>query len=156
MSKEILLQSCLPGAINTNSSQQKLSTMAISPKTPGIHHIALRCKDMTATKSFYRDVLGLELALDTPDLIGFVAGGVIIAFKKATPENPDNLTFTPFNIGLDHVALACESEDELHRVANGLIQASVENTGVKLDETLQKLYVAFKDPDHIQWEFYMI
>ena len=62
----------------------------------------------------------------------------------------------PFNIGLDHVALACETEEELHRVAKELSDAGVENTGVKLDETLQKNYVAFKDPDRIQWEFYMI
>ena len=29
-------------------------------------------------------------------------------------------------------------------------------TGVKLDETLGKRYVAFKDPDRIAWEFYMV
>ena len=61
--------------------------------------------------------------------------------------------FTPFNIGLDHVALACETEEELNRVANDLSAAGVENTGVKLDETLQKLYVAFKDPDRINGSF---
>ena len=26
---------------------------------------------------------------------------------------------------------------------------------IKRDEALNKLYVAFKDPDRIQWEFYM-
>ena len=31
----------------------------------------------------------------------------------------------------------------------------MENTGVKLDETLGKRYVAFKDPDRIAWELYM-
>ncbi|MCW3108213.1 MAG: bleomycin resistance protein [Segetibacter sp.] len=130
--------------------------MSINPKTPGIHHVGLRCKDMIATKNFYQNVIGLHLALDTPDLMGFVAGSVFIAFKKAAPQNPGDVIFTPFNIGLDHIALACESEDELYRIASGLADASVENTGVKLDETLQKLYVAFKDPDRIQWEFYMI
>ena len=53
-------------------------------------------------------------------------------------------------------ALTCETEEELHRFAKGLAESGVENTGVKLDETLQKNYVAFKDPDRIQWEFYMI
>ncbi|WP_121356488.1 VOC family protein [Flavisolibacter nicotianae] len=129
--------------------------MAIQPQTPGIHHIALRCKNFSVTKDFYQNVLGLPLALDSPDLIAFVAGQVIVAFKKAeTNGNPDAV-FTPFNIGLDHVALVCETEDELHRFAKGLADAGVENTGVKKDETLQKLYVAFKDPDRIQWEFYM-
>ena len=39
-------------------------------------------------------------------------------------------------------------------VADALKAAGVENTGVKLDETLGKRYVAFKDPDRIAWEFY--
>lgn len=129
--------------------------MAINPKTKGIHHVALRCTDFTVTKNFYRDVLGFTLALDSEDLIGFVAGNVVIAFKKADAEAGRDV-FTPFNIGLDHIALACESEDELKRVAGELSDAGVDNTGVKTDETLQKLYVAFKDPDRIQWEFYMM
>lgn len=130
--------------------------MAINPKTPGIHHIALRCSDFEIAKNFYTSVIGLPLALDREDIIAFAAGSVVIAFKKAAPVSPENNVFTPFNVGLDHIAIACEHEDELRRVANGLAAAGVENTGVKLDETLQKLYVAFKDPDRIQWEFYMV
>jgi glyoxylase I family protein len=129
--------------------------MAINPKSTGIHHIALRCTDFNVTKNFYQDVLGFNLALESPQIIAFVTGSVIIAFKKANATFQKDV-FTPFNIGLDHIALACESEDELNRVALELSEAGVENTGVKLDETLQKLYVAFKDPDRIQWEFYMI
>jgi len=130
--------------------------MSITPKTPGIHHIALRCSDMNTTKNFYQNILGLPLPLDTPDLMDFVAGSVFIVFKKASPFHAEDTKFTPFNIGLDHIAIACENEEELNRVAKGLADAGVENTGVKLDETLQKLYVAFKDPDRIQWEFYMV
>src|SRR4051812_27811308 len=115
--------------------------MTISPKTPGIHHIALRCTDMITTKDFYQNILGLPLALDTEELLAFIAGSVIIVFKKASPVHSEDKAFTPFNIGLDHIAIACENEDELNRVATGLAEAGVENTGVKLDETLQKLYV---------------
>jgi glyoxylase I family protein len=129
--------------------------MAIEPKTTGIHHIALRCKDFSVTKEFYQNVLGLPLALDSPELMAFLAGGVIVVFKKANSNGNANDVFTPFNIGLDHVALTCDTEEELHRFAKGLADAGVENTGVKNDEVLQKLYVAFKDPDRIQWEFYM-
>lgn len=128
--------------------------MAINPKATGIHHIALRCTDFDVTKNFYQNVIGFTLALESPDIIAFLAGSIIIAFKKATAQ-AKTAVFTPFNIGLDHIALACESEEELHRVARELSEAGVENTGVKTDETLKKLYVAFKDPDRIQWEFYM-
>ncbi len=130
--------------------------MAINPQTPGIHHIALRCTDMSTTKNFYQNILGLPLALDTEELIGFIVGSVFIVFKKASPPHSEDKVFTPFNIGLDHIAMACENEEELNRVAKGLTNAGIENTGVKLDETLKKLYVAFKDPDRIQLELYMI
>jgi glyoxylase I family protein len=129
--------------------------MKIDPKTQCVHHIYLRCTDMNVTKKFYQEILGFKLALDSPDIIGLLAGAVIIVFKKATAA-PGTEVFNPFNIGLDHIALACETETELQRIAQALAAAGVENTGVKLDETLQKLYVAFKDPDRIQWEFYMI
>lgn len=129
--------------------------MAISPKTSGIHHIALRSRDFETTKNFYQNIIGLQLALDTPDLIGFLAGSVFIGFRKAEPKNDSEAVFSPFRVGLDHVALTCETEEELHRFAKGLADAGVENTGVKTDPTLNKLYVAFKDPDRIQWEFYM-
>lgn len=54
---------------------------------------------------------------------------------------------------LDHIALGCEDEAELERVANALNEAGVENTGLKMDEALDKRYVAFKDTDRIAWEF---
>lgn len=129
--------------------------MAIHPKTSGIHHIALRCRDFARTKAFYHGLLGFEMALETPELIGCLVGNVFVGFKLAAPPHPEDTTFTPFNIGLDHLAIACETEAELLRVADALQAAGVENTGVKTDPGLGKRYVAFKDPDRIAWEFYM-
>ena len=126
--------------------------MPINPKTTGIHHINLRCSNLDASKIFYRDIIGFPIALENDQLFAFPVGNVFIVFKKAD----DEAKFNPFTIGTDHLAIACESEEELRRVAQGLSDTNVENTGVKLDTTLQKQYVAFKDPDRIQWEFYMI
>ena len=129
--------------------------MAIIPKTAGIHHIGLRSMDFDVTKNFYRDIIGFPLVVDRPDLIAFACGNVFIVFKKADPRDKRYSSFSPFEVGLDHIAMMCASEDELHRFAKELTEAGVENTGVKLDTGLNKLYVAFKDPDRIQWEFYM-
>ena len=129
--------------------------MAINLQTPGINHIALRCKDMEITKKFYREILGLSLVYESENLNGFMAGNVLIGFLKANNNSQDEV-FNPMTIGMDHIAISCETNDELERVANGLNDAKVENTGIKFDETLQKKYVAFKDPDRIQWEFYMV
>lgn len=129
--------------------------MAISPQTPGIHHITLRTSNMARAKSFYQDTLGFQIAMEVTDLFIFIAGGTFIGMRPATVQSPDE-KFNPFNIGLDHLALGCADETELHRVADALAAANVENTGVKFDATLGKKYVSFKDPDRINWEFYMI
>ena len=129
--------------------------MSISPQTPGIHHLALRTSDMARAKDFYHHTLGFPIALEITDLFIFIAGGTFIGIRPATVSTPDE-KFNPFNIGLDHLALGCEDEAELQRVANALEEAKIENTGVKFDATLGKNYISFKDPDHINWEFYMI
>ncbi len=126
-----------------------------SPMKSYIHHICLRSMDFERTKNFYSKTLGFPLIIDTPGLIIFLAGSVFIAFKQADPRNKEFTTFSPFEVGLDHVAITCEREEELHQFAKKLANAGVENTGVKMDPALNKLYVAFKDPDRIAWEFYM-
>ena len=126
-----------------------------SPMKDFIHHICLRSMDFDVTKKFYGNTLGWKLVIDNPELIIFLAGSVFIAFKKANPRDKQYSSFSPFEIGLDHVAITCETEEELHRFTKKITDAGVENTGVKLDGALNKLYVAFKDPDRIAWEFYM-
>ena len=126
-----------------------------SPMKSYIHRICLRSMDFDRTKEFYQNILGFPLAIDTNELIIFVANNVFLGFKKADPRNKEFSFFSPFEVGLDHIAIACETEDELHRFAEILANAGVENTGVKLYNVLNKLYVAFKDPDRIFWEFYM-
>jgi catechol 2,3-dioxygenase-like lactoylglutathione lyase family enzyme len=120
-----------------------------------IHHICLRSIDFDVTKKFYGNTLGWKLVMDKPDLIIYLTGSVFVAFKKAEPRDKKYSTFSPFEVGLDHIAINCETEDELRKFTKKITDAGVENTGVKLDEALNKLYVAFKDPDRIAWEFYM-
>jgi len=107
--------------------------VAIIPRTPGIHHIGLRSTDFDVAKNFYRDSIGFPLIVDRRDLIVFAAGSVFIAFKKAEPRNKNYSFFSPFEVGLDHIAMTCDREEELFRFAKGLVDAGIENTGVKMD-----------------------
>ena len=129
--------------------------MAIQIQTPGVHHIALRSSDLQRSRRFYIDTLGFSPILEAEGIFLFLAGNTAIGVRGPTAESPSGDRFNPFRVGLDHIALACTDESELERVANALADAGVENTGVKMDETLGKRYVAFKDPDRIQWELYM-
>jgi glyoxylase I family protein len=128
----------------------------IRPQTPGVHHVALRVSDLTRSKQFYTETLGFDLLAEMPGLVLFGAGETAFGLRGPAEQTPPGDRFDPFRVGLDHVALACTSEQELRRVAQALSDAGVENTGVKMDDVLGKLYVAFKDPDRISWEFYMV
>jgi glyoxylase I family protein len=127
----------------------------IGIRTTGVHHLALRVTDLERAHRFYGQLLGFPVVLETDNLFLFLAGST--AFGVRGPEAATLATdrFDPFRVGLDHVALACESENELERVAERLDAAGVTNTGVKTDPVLDKQYVAFRDPDGIAWEFYM-
>jgi glyoxylase I family protein len=129
--------------------------MAVNLKTPGVHHVSLRSTNLERSKKFYEGVLGFPVLLSSPEIVVLGAGSTAIGLRAPDAKTPTGDVANPFRPGLDHVALACENERELERVAAALTQAGVENTGVKLDETLGKKYVAFKDPDRIAWEFYM-
>jgi catechol 2,3-dioxygenase-like lactoylglutathione lyase family enzyme len=130
--------------------------MSINIKTPGAHHIALRSTNIERSKHFYTETLGFPIIMETPELFLFSAGKTAFGVRAPDAETPGDDKFDPYRVGLDHIALACEDDDELERVAASLTEAGVENTGVKLDATLGKKYVAFKDPDRIAWELYMV
>jgi glyoxylase I family protein len=130
--------------------------MSIGIKTPGIHHVTLRSANLQRSRQFYAETLGFPILLETRDLFIFAAGSTAVGVRGPDAKTLPGDVFNPCRVGLDHVALACSDESELQRVAKALSDAGVANTGVKLDETLGKHYIAFKDPDRIAWEFYSV
>lgn len=129
--------------------------MVIALTTPGVHHIALRSTDLARSRRFYAELLGFPIVLESAGMFLFLAGATAVAVRGPEAATPAGDLFSPFRAGLDHLALACPDERELQRVAAAITAAGVENTGIKMDPTLNRRYVAFKDPDRIAWEFYM-
>ena len=127
----------------------------INVKTTGVHHVTLRSTDLARSRVFYAERLGFPVVLDTQELFIFLAGSTAIGVRAPAEQTPASDSFDPFRVGLDHIALACGDKTELRRVAAALTVAGVEHTGVKMDPTLQKEYLAFKDPDGMKWELYM-
>lgn len=130
--------------------------MPINFKTPGLHHLALRVSNLEKAKEFYVGKLGFPIALEKPNLVVIVVGSHPIGLRGPEEQTPAGDQFNPFRVGLDHLAFGCETKEELVRVTAVLNEYAIENTGIKFDETLQKDYVCFKDPDRISWEFFMI
>lgn len=129
--------------------------MAIDIKTSGVHHVALRSTDYQRSRHFYLETLGFQKLLEGENILLFLAGSTAFAVRGPVEGTPENDAFNPHRAGLDHVALACDDEAEVERVAGELSAAGVWNTGAKTDDVLGKRYVAFKDPDGIKWELYM-
>lgn len=129
--------------------------MSMRIDTTGVHHLALRVTNLERSRRFYADVLGFPVVLEGPGIFLCLAGETAIAVRGPEAATQPTDSFSPFRVGLDHVALGCRDEAELLRVADALGRAGVDNTGVRLDPTLNRQYVAFKDPDRIAWEFYM-
>ena len=130
--------------------------MSINIKTSGAHHVALRCTDLERAKRFYTQTLGFPIVKELPELFLFSAGSTAIGVRGPEADTDRGDKFNPHRVGLDHIALACDDEKELERVTAALTEAGIENTGIKTDKALGKKYVAFKDPDRISWEFYMV
>jgi catechol 2,3-dioxygenase-like lactoylglutathione lyase family enzyme len=121
-------------------------------QTSGLNHIILTISAVARSRAFYGDLLGFDLK-DVADGFVFISGGVFFFFFPSKQPLPDD-RFNEFRIGLDHLAFAAPDEDALHSLAETLKQAGVETQGVETYFTGNK-YVAFRDPDNIQLEYWL-
>jgi catechol 2,3-dioxygenase-like lactoylglutathione lyase family enzyme len=128
--------------------------MSIALKTAGVSHLALRSTDLARSRRFYADTLGLPVVAEGPGFFVVLAGATVVGILAPDEGTPAGDRFSSSRVGLDHLALSCDDDTELARVAAGLAAAGVPNTGVKNDPATGKDYVAFDDTDGITWEFY--
>lgn len=121
-------------------------------ETPGLNHIIMTIKDVKTSREFYGDLLGFETK-NIADGFFIMTGGVAIFFFSPRRPIPDD-RFNEFRIGLDHLAFTAPNESALHSLAGKLQAAGVDTKGVETYHTGNK-YVAFRDPDNIQLEYWL-
>ena len=121
-------------------------------ETPGLNHIIMTIKDVKTSQAFYGDLLEFEVEA-IADGFFLRTGGVTIFFFPSTRPIPND-RFNEFRIGLDHLSFTAPSEDALESLAERLLAAGVETKGVETYHTGNR-YVAFRDPDHIQLEYWL-
>jgi catechol 2,3-dioxygenase-like lactoylglutathione lyase family enzyme len=81
-------------------------------------------------------------------------GGVFLYFiPSLKPIAGDR--FSEFRIGLDHLSFSAPDEGALHDLADKLISSGVDTQGVEVFELTGNKYVAFRDPDNIQLEYWL-
>lgn len=126
-------------------------------ETPGLSHVVLTAADTARSCAFYGDLLGFEIT-DMPDIPGggffFYAGGAaFFVFQSRQPIPGDR--FSEFRIGLDHLSFDAPSREALDALADKLLAAGVETQGVERFAPTGNWYVAFRDPDNIQLEYWL-
>ena len=125
-------------------------------QTSGLHHVLLTITQVERSRTFYRDLLGF----DTTDMSGdgfdgfyFQSGGVAF-FLKSSQVIPED-RFNEFRVGLDHLSFSAPNKEALHELAEKLIAAGVDTKGVEQFAPSGNWYVAFRDPDNIQLEYWL-
>ena len=123
-------------------------------QTSGLHHMVLTIAQAERSRTFYRDLLGFDTTDLSGDGFSFQAGGVAFFLLK-----PSQLIlgdrFNEFRVGLDHLSFSAPNKEALHELAEKLIAAGVDTKGVEQFAPTGNWYVAFRDPDNIQLEYWL-
>jgi glyoxylase I family protein len=125
-------------------------------ETPGLHHIVLTVSDPARSRVFYQELLGFEThAMDGTPVPGFsftVGGTDVYVLASYQPIKGDR--FSEFRVGLDHLSFRAPTEAALRALAEKLLAAGVDTKGVERFPT-GNLYIAFRDPDNVQLEYWL-
>ncbi|WP_255397814.1 VOC family protein [Mycobacterium sp. 852002-51163_SCH5372311] len=129
------------------------------PPLAGLHHLGISVTSLDRSLRFYCDVVGADLLVPpnngtSPSFVGRVAilslGGRIVDLCEHSRNEGER--FDPARTGLDHLALAAESVDELHAWATWLDNCGVSRSPVReVADGLGTMF-DFVDPDGIQIE----
>ena len=136
----------------------------------GLHHVSIRVQDPDRARDFYEKTLGfpfIEIPADQASVAGWRGnpsegkllatqiGSTFLILLPPLEGTPDDDRFNERRIGVDHLAFGVDDPAVLDEVVSALEEASVPTAGIETDPVLGKPYVAFRDPENVQWEFYL-
>ncbi len=121
-----------------------------------VHHIAIICSDYEASKSFYTEILGLEIIREVyresrqSYKLDLALGGQYIIELFSFP-NPPSRPSHPEACGLRHLAFQV---DDINETIKLLSQKGVVFEPIRIDEFTGKKFSFFTDPDQLPIELY--
>ena len=136
-----------------------------------LHHVAIRVQDPDRSRAFYEKVLGFafmelsavpEMTIEwrgSPSqgtMLATQVGDTFVILEPPLEGTPDQDRFSERRIGVDHLAFGVDDRATLEELVGRLRAEGAETQGIEHDSILDKDYVAFRDPDNVQWEFYMV
>ena len=138
--------------------------MAGQIATGGIHHLRLTVTDVERSREFYRNLLGFDVAVDSPPaddpsaeavyevLWGgcvMVRGSLLMGLRPVAPQGD---RFDENRVGLDHLSFSVGSRDELEQAVRLFDERGVPHGEIKTLEGFGIYVLPFRDPDNIQVE----
>lgn len=131
-----------------------------APAIRGFTHISLSVRDLDSSLHFYRDVLGLPILAAPYDGEVFegreamlLAGRTALCLQCHTANT--GAKFDPRQSGLDHIALAVASFEELEAFAQHLTAEGIDHSGVKALPGFGD-FIELRDPDGVLVELHAL
>lgn len=121
-----------------------------------VHHISIICSNYEKSKIFYTEILGLEIIREIyrkerqSYKLDLALNGVYVIELFSFPAPPPRLS-RPEGTGLRHIAFEV---DDLNIVIEKLKNHNVTCEPIRLDETTNKHFTFFADPDDLPVELY--
>lgn len=121
----------------------------------GIHHVVLTVSDPTRSAAFYEKVLGVN-AFPGDQMVQCIScGSFLLCLQRPSNRPLPNDRFDENRLGLDHIGFSVGSRQQLVDLLVVLHELGVATAGIEFDPDGEGEYVAFRDPDNIQVEFYV-
>jgi glyoxylase I family protein len=141
-----------------------MTEIGIAPAVSGFHHFAATVSDIDASADWYERVFGMgRLSMTFPHHGAEQTGYAVLLIEPRSGiaiglhhhDDNDGEPCRENRTGLDHMAFAVPSHEELDAWVSWLDALAVENSGV-VDVTAPMPYsvVVFRDPDNIQLELF--
>ncbi|WP_409151339.1 VOC family protein [Sphingobacterium sp. BS-2] len=127
-------------------------------KLQGIHHIAIICSDYAVSKAFYIEILGLTVIQEVyrkerdSYKLDLALNGEYIIELFSFPNPADRPSY-PEAKGLRHLAFKVEN---IKKEVEALNRMGVKTEPIRIDETSNKKFTFFTDPDGLPLELYEI
>jgi glyoxylase I family protein len=121
-----------------------------------IHHVAIICSDYARSKHFYVEVLGFKVVRESyregrkSYKLDLQVGDRYQLELFSFPDPPARPS-RPEACGLRHIAFEV---DDVQESAQKLIARGVEVEPIRIDETTNKAFTFFQDPDGLPIEIY--
>ena len=124
----------------------------------GIHHIAIICSNYSVSKAFYTEVLGFEILQEVyreerdSYKLDLALNGQYIIELFSFPDPAERPSYPEAN-GLRHLAFAVEDIDKQVALLNDM---GIKTEPIRVDETSDKKFTFFTDPDGLPLELYEV